>query len=90
MPICNRGSHFYLALYWSQALTAQTEDKELAQKFAPLAMALAENEQKIIDELKAAQGQPADIGGYYYPDKVKTEAVMRPSATLNSILKAAA
>ena len=85
----NRGSHFYLALYWAQALAAQDEDKELATKFAPLAKALAENERTVIDELKAVQGQPADIGGYYYPDASKADAVMRPSATLNAILKSA-
>ena len=86
----NRGSHFYLALYWAQALAAQTEDKDLQARFAPLARSLAENEQKIVAELKAVQGQPADIGGYYKPDMAKTEAVMRPSATFNAALEAAA
>ncbi|HMN82976.1 MAG TPA: NADP-dependent isocitrate dehydrogenase, partial [Burkholderiaceae bacterium] len=86
----NRGSHFYLALYWAQALAAQTEDKELAAHFAPLAKALADNEQKIVDELAAVQGKPADLGGYYQPDSAKTTAVMRPSATLNGALQAAA
>ncbi|MDM0069572.1 NADP-dependent isocitrate dehydrogenase [Variovorax sp. J31P207] len=86
----NRGSHFYLALYWAQALAAQTEDKELQAHFAPLAKTLAANEQKIVDELKAVQGQPADIGGYYMPDPKKTAAVMRPSATLNAALASAA
>ena len=86
----NRGSHFYLALYWAQALAEQTEDKELAAHFKPLAETLAANEQKIVDELAAVQGQPADIGGYYLPDVRKTEAVMRPSATFNAALAAAA
>ena len=85
----NRGSHFYLALYWAQALAAQTEDKELQAHFAPLAKALAAGETQIVAELKAVQGQPADIGGYYLPDVAKTEAVMRPSATLNAALQAA-
>ena len=86
----NRGSHFYLALYWAQALAEQTEDKELAAHFKPLAEALAANEQKIVDELAAVQGKPADIGGYYLPDAGKTDAVMRPSATFNAALAAAA
>jgi isocitrate dehydrogenase len=85
----NRGSHFYLALYWAQALAAQTEDKDLQAHFAPLAKSLAANEQKIVDELKAVQGKPADIGGYYLPDMAKTAAVMRPSATFNAALEAA-
>jgi len=84
----NRGSHFYLALYWAQALAAQTEDKELQAHFAPLAESLAKNEQKIVEELKTVQGQPVDIGGYYRPDPAKTAAVMRPSATFNSALEA--
>jgi isocitrate dehydrogenase len=84
----NRGSHFYLAMYWAQALAAQTEDKELQSHFAPIAKALAENEAKIVGELKAVQGKPVDIGGYYMPDPVKMEAVMRPSPTLNAALKA--
>ena len=83
----NRGSHFYLALYWAQALAAQVEDPELAKKITPLAKKLAENEQKILGELKAVQGKPTDIGGYYYPEKSKAEAVMRPSATLNAALE---
>ncbi|RZI71072.1 MAG: NADP-dependent isocitrate dehydrogenase, partial [Variovorax sp.] len=86
----NRGSHFYLALYWAQALAAQTEDKDLQARFAPLAKSLAENEQKIVAELKAVQGQPADIGGYYKPDAARTAAVMRPSETFNAALKAVA
>ncbi|MGA9276756.1 NADP-dependent isocitrate dehydrogenase [Ilumatobacter sp.] len=84
--IDNRGSHFYIALYWAQALADQTENPEVAARFAPLAAALTENEQKIADELLAVQGQPADIGGYYQPDADKVDAVMRPSATLDSIL----
>jgi isocitrate dehydrogenase len=85
----NRGSQFYLAMYWAQELAAQTEDKDLQARFAPMAKALADNEQKIIDELKAVQGKPADIGGYYLADPKKVTAVMRPSATLNAILAAA-
>ncbi|WP_343729447.1 NADP-dependent isocitrate dehydrogenase [Duganella sp.] len=82
----NRGSHFYLSLYWAQALAAQTEDKELAAHFAPLAKQLADNEAKIVEELNSVQGKAQDIGGYYYPDPAKTEAVMRPSATFNAAL----
>ena len=85
----NRGSQYYLATYWAQALAEQTEDKELQAHFAPLAKALAANEQKITDELKAVQGKPVDIGGYYMPDTAKVEAVMRPSPTLNAIVDAA-
>lgn len=84
----NRGSHFYLALYWAQALAAQTEDAELAAKFKPLADALAAGEQKIVDELAAVQGHAVDIGGYYLPDADKTRAAMRPSATFNAALAA--
>jgi isocitrate dehydrogenase len=84
----NRGSQFYLALYWAQALAAQTEDAELAAHFAPLAKALADNEQTIVAELNAVQGKAVDIGGYYMPDVAKTEAVMRPSKTLNAALAA--
>ena len=82
----NRGSQFYLAMYWAQELAAQTEDKDLAAKFAPLAKNLTDNEKKIVDELNAVQGKPVDIGGYYLPDAKKLEAVMRPSATLNAAL----
>jgi isocitrate dehydrogenase len=82
----NRGSQFYLALYWAQELAAQTEDKELAGKFALLAKQLADNEQKIVEELNAVQGKPADIGGYYLPDVAKLDAIMRPSATFNAAL----
>jgi isocitrate dehydrogenase len=85
----NRGSQLYLAMYWAQALAEQTEDKELATHFAPLAKALTENEQKIIDELKAVQGKPVDIGGYYKADLEKLKAVMRPSASFNAVLAAA-
>ncbi len=81
--IDNRGSHFYLSLYWAQELAAQTEDAELAKAFAPLAETLSANEQKIVDELNAVQGSPAEIGGYYQPDPAKAAAVMRPSATFN-------
>ena len=84
----NRGSQFYLALYWAQELAAQTDDAELAKRFAPLAQQLAANEQKIVDELNAVQGKPADIGGYYLPDVSKLDAVMRPSPTLNAVLAA--
>ena len=83
----NRGSHFYLALYWAQALAAQTEDTALQAQFAPLAKSLAADEQKIVAELKEVQGHAVDIGGYYLPDVAKTDAVMRPSATLNAALK---
>lgn len=82
----NRGSHFYLTLYWAQELAAQTEDAELAGRFKPVAEALAANEAKIVDELKAVQGKPADIGGYFLPDVAKLEQVMRPSATFNQVL----
>ncbi|MDX5445844.1 MAG: NADP-dependent isocitrate dehydrogenase [Zoogloeaceae bacterium] len=85
----NRGSQFYLTLYWAQALAAQTEDAGLAAVFAPLAKSLAESEQKIVDELKAVQGQPVDIGGYYRVDPRKAEEVMRPSATFNAVLAGA-
>jgi isocitrate dehydrogenase len=83
----NRGSHFYLALYWAEALAAQTKDLDLQTQFAPLAKQLAENEAKIVGELNAAQGSPVDIGGYYHPNPEKTEAAMRPSATFNAALK---
>jgi isocitrate dehydrogenase len=85
----NRGSQFYLAMYWAQQLAAQTEDLELATHFAPLATALTDNEQKIVGEFDAVQGHAVDIGGYYLPDLIKTEAVMRPSATFNAALAAA-
>jgi isocitrate dehydrogenase len=85
----NRGSHFYLALYWAQALAEQTEDRELQTYFAPLAKSLTENEQKIVTELKAVQGKPVDIGGYYIPDPKNVGEVMRPSATFNAALNGA-
>ena len=84
----NRGSHFYLALYWAQALAAQTKDTELQARFKPLAETLAKNEAKINSELIGAQGKPVDTGGYYLPDSTKTSAAMRPSATLNASLAA--
>ena len=83
-----RGSHFYLALYWAEALAAQTEDAALAAHFAPLAKTLADNEQVIVAELNAVQGQPVDLDGYYCADPAKMTAVMRPSATLNAALSA--
>jgi isocitrate dehydrogenase len=86
--IDNRGSHFYLALYWAEALAGQKKDAELSARFAKLAKQLAENEQKIAAELIAAQGKPMDIGGYYRPDPKKTAAAMRPSPTLNAIVEA--
>jgi isocitrate dehydrogenase len=85
--IDNRGSHFYLALYWAQALAAQDDDGELKAIFAPVAQALAENEAKIVDELIAVQGRPVDIGGYYRPDLDKLSGAMRPSETLNAALQ---
>jgi isocitrate dehydrogenase len=86
--IDNRGSHFYLALYWAQELAAQTEDAELAAAFKPLAEKLAAAESTIVEELLAVQGKPTDIGGYYFPDAEKTTAVMRPSATFNEAIAA--
>jgi len=83
----NRGSQFYLALYWAQELAAQTEDAELKAKFAPLAKALADNEAQITEEFKSVQGKPADIGGYFKADLQKVTAVMRPSATFNTALE---
>jgi isocitrate dehydrogenase len=88
--IDNRGSHFYLGLYWAQALAAQTEDKDLAARFAPLAAALAANESTITADLIKCQGKPVDIGGYYLLDDVKAFAAMRPSATFNRIIDDAA
>ncbi len=82
----NRGSHFYLAMYWAQALAEQSEDAELQARFAPLAQALVDNEQRIVDELNGAQGDEVDIGGYYRPDADKCSEAMRPSATLNAAL----
>ena len=82
----NRGSQFYLAMYWAQALAAQTEDPALAKHFAPLAQQLTDNEKAIVEELAAVQGRSVDIGGYYQPDLAKLDAVMRPSKTLNAVL----
>jgi isocitrate dehydrogenase len=82
----NRDSHYWFARYWAEALAAQSDDAALAEEFGPVAQALAENEATIVAELAAAQGKPADIGGYYHPDADKLAAVMRPSATLNGII----
>ncbi len=84
--IDNRGSHFYLAMYWAQELAAQDKDAELKALFAPIAAGLAANEKTIVDELLAVQGKPVDIGGYYQPDDAKANAALRPSATFNAIL----
>ncbi|MEI7749162.1 MAG: NADP-dependent isocitrate dehydrogenase, partial [Chlorobiaceae bacterium] len=86
--IDNRGSHFYLALYWAQALAAQNKDQELQARFAKVAQQLGDNEAKINEELIAAQGKPVDMGGYYNPDEALTTKAMRPSATLNAIIDA--
>ena len=86
----NRGSQFYLSMYWAQELAAQTEDAALAAHFAPLARTLTEQESTIVAELAAVQGQRADIGGYYRPDFAKLDRVMRPSATFNAALAAIA
>ena len=85
----NRGSQYYLAMYWAQELAAQTQDKALQAHFAPLAKALADSEQKITEEFKAVQGKPVDIGGYYMVDVQKMTEVMRPSATFNAVLQGA-
>jgi isocitrate dehydrogenase len=82
----NRASHYYLGMYWAEALAAQDEDPGLKEQFAPLAKTLADNEEQIIRELVEIQGDPVDIGGYYHPDVEKTDAAMRPSKTLNGIL----
>ena len=84
----NRGSHYYLAMYWAEAMAEQSDDADLAAKFAGAAKALAENESTIVNELNAAQGDPVDIGGYYQPDSALTSASMRPSETLNGIIDA--
>ena len=84
--IDNRGSHFYLALYWAQELSSQKDDAEIAAAFTDLAASLVANESKIVEELIAVQGKPVDIGGYYYPNIAKVDAAMRPSATLNQSL----
>ncbi len=88
--IDNRGSHFYLALYWAQALAQQTQDKNLATRFVKIAKDMADNEAKITGELLAAQGKPVDVGGYYHPDDAKAAKAMRPSPTLNAIVDAIA
>jgi isocitrate dehydrogenase len=82
----NRGSHFYLALYWAQALAKQDEDAELADLFKPIVKQLAESEDTIVEELAAVQGEAVDVGGYFYPDREKAMEAMRPSATLNKII----
>ncbi len=84
--IDNRGSHFYITLFWAQALAAQRDDSELKSHFAPIAEQLASNEQKIVDELIGVQGSPTDVGGYYQPDAEKASTAMRPSATMNGII----
>jgi isocitrate dehydrogenase len=84
----NRGSQFYLTLYWAQALAAQADDRDLAARFAPLAERLAAEEETIVAELNAVQGRPVDIGGYYAPDPALATAAMRPSAAFNSALAA--
>ena len=84
--IDNRGSHFYLALYWAEALAAQDDDADLKAHFQPLAIKMRENEKKIMDEIAASEGTPVDLGGYYHPDPAKRAAAMRPSKTLNSLI----
>jgi isocitrate dehydrogenase len=83
----NRGGHYYLALYWAEALATQNKDAELKNSFTKLAVALAENEEKIVNELNGSQGKQVNIGGYYKPDAALTSIAMRPSATLNSIIE---
>lgn len=85
----NRGSHFYLAMYWAQALAAQDKDKALKEEFTPIAQALTANEKAIVDELNAIQGKPVDIKGYYFPDELLTSQAMRPSAIFNKIIEKA-
>jgi isocitrate dehydrogenase len=84
--IDNRGSHFYLALYWAQALAKQTDDAALAAKFAPVAKALADGEATIVSELAAVQGKPIDVGGYFRPNVELASKALRPSATLNGVI----
>jgi isocitrate dehydrogenase len=86
MEIDNRGSHFYLALYWAQTLAEQGADVELAERFKPLASALADKEEEIMGELNGVQGKPVDIRGYYSPDPELAAQAMRPSATLNGLI----
>ena len=83
----NRGSHFYLALYWAQELAGQDEDSELAERFAPLAEKLASSEEQIVEELNSVQGSAVEIGGYYWPDKEQMADAMRPSAALNEAIE---
>ncbi|MCA9739454.1 MAG: NADP-dependent isocitrate dehydrogenase, partial [Gemmatimonadetes bacterium] len=83
----NRGSTFYLTLYWARALAAQTEDAALADRFRPVAEALSAHEARIVEELNAAQGRAEDLGGYYMPDPARADAAMRPSPTLNGVLE---
>ncbi|MEH6714069.1 MAG: NADP-dependent isocitrate dehydrogenase, partial [Paraglaciecola polaris] len=83
----NRGSHFYLAMYWAEALSTQSDDAGLAAKFAPLFAVLSKNEAKIMTEIDGTQGSPEDIGGYYFPDDALLTKAMCPSETLNTILK---
>ena len=82
----NRGSHYYLACYWAEALAAQTQDKALSEEFAPIAKALTEQESQILSELMDVQGKPVDLQGYYHPNEALTFEVMRASKTLNSII----
>ena len=84
----NRGSHFYLAMYWAQELAKQTDDPQLAAKFAPVAEALTANEDAIVTELNQVQGSPVEMGGYYYPSEDLVVAAMRPSTTFNSVIDA--
>lgn len=86
--IDNRGSHFYLGLYWAEELAAQTDDAELAERIKPVAEQLRANEQQIVEELRTAQGAPVEIEGYYYPKQALVSDAMRPSATLNAIIDA--
>ena len=88
--IDNRGSHFYLALYWAQAAAAQDQDPKLREVFTRIAEQLASNESRIVDELNAAQGKPQDLGGYYAPDPQLADRAMRPSATFNKIIDSVA
>jgi isocitrate dehydrogenase len=84
--IDNRGSHFYLAMYWAESLAEQTSNPQISATFAPVAKAMKENEARINEELIAAQGSPQDVGGYYHPNSEKAYAAMRPSSTLNAIV----
>jgi isocitrate dehydrogenase len=83
----NRGSHFYLALYWARELADQSDDPELAERFAPLAERLKADEDKIVSELSEVQGSAVELGGYYHPDSAKAAAAMRPSAAFNEALE---